>query len=188
MPIVIFLLSGWQSAHCLEVIEITVNVDDGRYSVFGQSLVTASPEFIYTTLMDYDNFHKLADGIADTNFLPPDESGNLRAYTRFESCVLFFCRAIEKLEHVDGRPHDSIHIQTIPELSDFVFNESRWLIEDAGDATLLTFEAEFQPDFWIPPLIGSWAVRRKLARTAELIGMRIEWMYERGFTLPQISE
>lgn len=184
----ICLLTSWQSAHCVEVIEITVDVDDGRYRVFGQSHIVASPEFVYATLMDYDNFHKLAGGITDTKFLPPDESGKLLAYTRYESCLLFFCKVIEKLEHVDGNPYDSIHVQVIPESSDFLFNESRWLIEDTGGATLLTYEAEFEPNFWIPPLIGPWAVRRKLTHTAELIGMRIEWMYERGLTLAQVRE
>ncbi|MAF82924.1 MAG: hypothetical protein CL797_02330 [Chromatiales bacterium] len=182
------LLSGWQSANSVEIIEIKVDVIDGRYHVFGQSRVDAAPEFIYETLIDYDNFHKLADGIAITNFLPLDETGRLLAYSRFESCVLFFCKTIEKHEYIEGNPHDSINVQTIPERSDFSFNESRWLIEKTGDTTLLTYESEFEPDFWIPPLIGPWAIRRKLAWTAELIGSRMEWMYARGLTLSQISE
>lgn len=185
---VVCLLASWQSAYCIELIEVRVDLEDGRYRVFGQSRIDASPEFIYATLMDYDNFHKLAGGITETNFLPLDESGDTLAYTRFESCVLVFCKTIEKLERIDGNPHDSIHVQALPERSDFTFNESRWLIEITGDATLLTYEAEFEPDFWIPPLIGAWAVRRKLTQTAELIGMRIEWMYERGLTLAQVRE
>ncbi len=186
--IVIYLLFSWQGADCIELVDVTVTVDDGHYRVFGQSRIHASAEFIYTTLIDYDNFHKLANGIAHTSFLPPDESGQLLAYSRFESCVLFFCKTIEKIEHIEGQPHNSITAHSIPERSDFIINESSWLIENDGDATLLTFVADFEPDFWIPPLIGRWAVRRKLVRTAELIGMRIEWMFERGLTLAQVHE
>jgi len=188
LSVVVCLISSWQSAHCVELVEVRVDVEDGRYHVFGQSRIDASPEFIYATLMDYDNFHKLAEGIADTGYLPPDESGRLLAYTQFKSCVLFFCKTIEKTERIEGNPHDSIHTQAIPELSDFIFNKSDWLIERVGDETILTYSAEFEPDFWIPPLIGPWAVRRKLIQTAELIGMRIEWMYERGLTLSQVQE
>jgi len=182
------LLASWQGAYGLEVIKITVDINDGRYHVFGQSRIAATAEFIYTTLIDYDNFHKLAGGIAETKYLPPDESGDLLAYSRFESCVLIFCKSIEKVEHIVGHPNDSIHVQAIAERSDFIFNESHWRIEADGDTTLLTFEAEFEPDFWIPPLIGPWAVRRKLVRTAELIGTRIEWMQAHGLTLAQVRE
>jgi hypothetical protein len=186
--IVFCLLCGWQNALCVELVEVTVVIEDGRYRVFGQSRIDASPEFVYATLIDYDNFHKLADGIAESKYLPPDQSGNLLAYTRFESCVLVFCKTIEKVEQIDANPHDSIHVQAIPKLSDFTYNESSWRIENSGTATLLTYESEFEPDFWIPPLIGSWAVRRKLIQTAELIGTRIEWMQTRGLTLAQVHE
>lgn len=182
------LLSGWQIANAVEVIEITVDVSDGRYRVFGQSKIAAPPEFVFSILMDYDNFHKIANGIDETKFLPSDESGDLLAYTRYKSCVLVFCKTIEKVERIDSHPHDLIHVQAIAERSDFVFSEARWIIEAAGDETLLTYEAEFEADFWIPPFIGPWAVRRKLVHTAELIGMRIEWMHERGLTLAQVRE
>ena len=182
------LILGWQIAFGFEVIKVTVDVEDGLYRVYGQSRIEATPEFIYATLIDYDNFHKLAGGIAESKFLPSDESGNMLADTRFESCVLIFCKSIEKVERIDGNPPVSIDVEAIPKLSDFVFNESRWTIEHSGETTLLTFEAEFDPDFWVPPIIGTWAIRRKLLNTAELIGMRIEWMQEQGLTLAQVTE
>ena len=90
ISIALCLLFGWHNVHSVELIEVTVNIEDGQYRVFGQSHIDASPEFVYATLIDYDNFHKLADGIAETKFLPSDESGNMLAYSRFESCVLIF--------------------------------------------------------------------------------------------------
>lgn len=182
------LLSGWQIAGAIEVIEVTVDVSDGRYHVFGQSKIAAPPEFVFSTLMDYDNFHKIASGIDETKFLPTDESGGPLVYTRFQSCVLVFCKTIEKVERIDSHPYDSIRLQAIAERSDFVFSEAQWMIKADGDETLLTYEAEFEADFWIPPFIGPWAVRRKLVNTAELIGMRIEWMHEHGLTLAQVRE
>ena len=170
------------------MVRVTVDVEDGRYRVFGQSRVDAPPDFVYATLIDYDNFHKLAGGIAETRFLPADDSGNLLAYTRYESCVLIFCKTIEKVEQIQGNPPGSILIKVIPDRSDFIFNNSSWRIEYIDDKTLLTYEAEFEPDFWVPPLVGTWAIRRKLVQTAELIGMRIEWMQSHGLTLAQVTE
>lgn len=188
LPIAVCLLLGCQTALGLEIVEVTVDAEDGLYRVSGQSRIDASPEFVYATLMDYDNLHKLAGGIAESKFLPDDGSGNLMAYTRFESCVLFFCKKIEKVERIDTKPITSIYAEVIPKDSDFIFQESRWLIEHSGENTLLTYESEFDPDFWVPPLIGTWAIRRKLVRTAELVGMRIEWMQTNGLTLEEVSE
>lgn len=182
------LIFGWQTAFGLEVIEVTVDVEDGHYRVFGQSRIEAPPEFVYATLIDYDNFYKLADGIAESKFLPSDESGNMLAYTRFESCVLIFCKSFEKVERIDGNPPLTIDVEAIPQRSDFTYNESRWQIQHSGETTLLTFEAEFDPDFWVPPIIGTWAIRNKLLNTAELIGTRIEWMQARGLTLTQVTD
>ncbi len=186
--IAIFFSTTWPGTYALEIVKVSVDVDDGNYRVFGQSRIEAPPEYVFSVLMDYDNFHKLAGGIAETSFLPTDESGNTLVYTRFESCVLFFCKNLEKIERIDSRLHASIRAQVIPERSDFLFSTAHWTITAIEDATLLTYEAEFKPDFWIPPVIGPWAVRRKLFQTAELIGTRIEWMHSRGLTLSQVSE
>jgi hypothetical protein len=45
-----------------------------------------------------------------------------------------------------------------------------------------------EPDFWMPPLISKWAIRYKLRKSAELIGMRIEYLEENGIALESISE
>ena len=188
LSVAVCLLASWQFAFGLEVIKVTVDVNDGQYSVVGQSKIDVPPEFVFNTLLDYENFHKLATGISETKFLPPDEPDSILAYTRFESCVLFFCKTIEKVERIKSSPYDLIQVQAIPERSDFIFSETRWIIQPTDGGTTLTFEAEFEPEFWIPPLIGPWAIRRKLTQTAEVIGMRIEWIYERGLTLAQVSE
>jgi hypothetical protein len=110
------------------------------------------------------------------------------AYTRYESCVLFYCKVVEKVERILVDTPGLIRTSAVPARSDFVSNESTWRIEADGDGTLLTFEAEFDPDFWIPPMIGNWAIRRKLERSAESIGLQIEWMQARGLTLAQVAE
>ncbi len=54
--------------------------------------------------------------------------------------------------------------------------------------TRLTYEARFQPKFWLPPLISTWAIKRKLIDSAETIGLRIEYLAKHGLTLARIEE
>ena len=183
------LLLLWVSAaQGYEQLDVAIEKEDGVYRVFGKSRIEAPAEFVHATLMDYDHFYKLAGGIAETRFIPDDESGLRAAYTRYESCVLFFCKTVEKVEYILTNTPEYIELRVDPARSDFISNESSWTIEKDGDATILTFEAEFDPDFWIPPMIDTWAIRRKLERSAETVGVNIEWMQARGLTLAQVAK
>jgi len=184
----IILLFVCASAGSAEVLSVDVESEGKRYHMLGKSIIQATPEFIFNTLMDYDNFHRLASGIAETRFLEPENPDELLAYTRIDSCVLFFCKSVEKVETIHAIEFREISTEAIPEKSDFVFNKSRWLLEDGDDGTYVTYEAEIEPDFWMPPLITKWAIRYKLRKSAELIGMRIEYLQENGIVLEDVSE
>ena len=95
---------------------------------------------------------------------------------------------MEKVETIHATAFREISTEAIPEQSDFIFNKSRWLLEGGDDGTHVTYEAEIEPDFWMPPLITKWAIQYKLRRSAELIGIRIEYLQENGITLEDVSE
>lgn len=175
-------------ALCVEILSVEVDKSGKRYHMLGESIIQAPPEFIYTTLMDYDNFHRLAGGIAETRYLQSDDPDELLGYTRIDSCVLFFCKSVEKVERIEATEFSEISTEAIPEQSDFVFNESRWLMEESESGTLVTYEAEIEPDFWMPPLITKWAIHYKLRKSAELIGLRIEYLLENDIALEDIGE
>jgi len=172
----------------VEILDAQVEKKGDRYHVAGSSLIQATPEFIYATLMDFDNFHKLAGGIKETRFVASETPGEILGYTHIESCVLFFCRGADKLERIEATPYSEIRAEAIPEESDFIFNNSRWILTRQGDATVLKYEAEFEPDFWLPPLISTWAIKKKLVDSAESIGRRIEYLEQNGLTLAQVKE
>ena len=182
------ILFACASANGVEVTKVTVEKQGKRYQLLGVSIIQAPPEFIFNTLMDYDNFHRLASGIAETRFLEPEGPDELLAYTRIDSCVLFYCKSVEKVETVHATAFREIATEAIPERSDFVFNKSRWLLEDGDNGTRVTYQAEIEPDFWMPPLISKWVIKRKLQRSAELIGLRIEYMKENGIRLEDVTE
>jgi hypothetical protein len=176
------------SAHGVEVLNVHVESEGKRYHMLGESIIQATPEFIFNTLMDYDNFHRLAGGIAESRYIESANPGQLLGYTRIDSCVLFFCKSVEKVEIIRATAFREISTEAIPEQSDFVFNESRWSLEDSDEGTHVIYEAEIEPDFWMPPLITKWAIQYKLRKSAELIGIRIEYLQENGIALEDVAE
>ena len=180
-----FLITG--TAAGFEVLDASVDKENGVYQVFGDSVIDAPVDFVYSVLIDYDNFHKISNGIAETRFVDSDVPGELLAYTRIEACVMFFCRSAERLERISSTVNVEIQAEAIPEDSDFVVYVSRWRLVRRGNSTRVTYEAEFKPDFWMPPLISTWAIKRKLVSSAENLGLRIEYLSDNGLTLAQIK-
>lgn len=171
-----------------EVLHATVDKEDGVYHVVGESIVEAPPEFIYATLIDFDNFHKISSSIPETRFVDSDVPGEVLGYTRVEACVLFFCRSAERLEKIESTPSTDIRTTAIPDSSDFEIYASHWKLTPHNRGTLITYEAQFKPDFWMPPLISNWAIKRKLVDSAYGIGTRIEYLKRHGLTLSQVTE
>jgi len=76
----------------------------------------------------------------------------------------------------------------IPEESDFIYNRTRWTLQSVDGGTRVTYEAEIEPDFWMPPLIGPWAIKRKLEVSAAEIGARIEYLAITGKPITALNE
>jgi hypothetical protein len=170
-----------------EILSVEVTVNGDIYHLHGESIIEAPPEFIFSVLMDYDNFHRIASGIAETRFLESGDDDRLLGYTRIDSCVLFFCRDFEKVERIESSAPETILTETLPEQSDFKINNTRWTLKPTEGGTLVIYESDMDPAFWVPPLIGPWVLKNKLAESAETIGIRIEYLLATGQSLSDFS-
>jgi hypothetical protein len=50
-----------------------------------------------------------------------------------------------------------------PAKSDFKFSRERWRLVKDGEGTLLIYDFEMEPAFWVPPVIGPYVIKRSLA-------------------------
>lgn len=173
-------------AGAVEIDRLDVRREAPGYRLEAESTLAAPPEFVFGVLLDCDNFHRLAAGITATRRLPDDGSGVPRCYTRIDACVWFFCRRIERVERVWSVPDREVITSAVPAASDFSSYVTRWELEPAGRGTRVRYLAVMAPDFWIPPVLGPWAVRRKLEATAREMGERIEYLYARGLGLADL--
>lgn len=163
-----------------EVLTVTVEIERGTFYIHGESIIQVPPDFVFDILMDYENFHRISSGIAETRFLEPTEDGVLLGYTRIDSCIWFFCKQVEKVERIHSIASTEIFTEAIPEQSDFKVNNTHWTFKPVEGGTLATYDVTMDPDFWIPPVIGRWALKKKLRSSAEQLGLRIEYIYQTG--------
>lgn len=90
-------------------------------------------------------------------------------------CVLVFCFDLYFVENVEELGDGTITTTVIPAESNFRAGYSTWRI-DAISATVtrISVEAEQQPDFWIPPLIGPLVFKRAFMKEVRETGIKIE--------------
>jgi hypothetical protein len=139
-----------------------------RYRVVADTHLAASPEAIYKVLMDFDEdrYQRISDIYKESSYLPPDTDGTPLVYTRVEGCLLRYCRSMSRVERLEVVTPQFIRSRTVPERSDFKYSMSEWTFEPDGDGTRVTYLMEMEPNFWLPPFVGPWFLKRTLVRGA----------------------
>jgi len=142
--------------------DVSVEHVDDRYHLVSRAWFDASREDLFRVLTDYDRFHKFTSAFVETRDLAPDDAGRPQFFTRMEGCVLMFCKSMRRTGYLLLKPHREIVAIAYPETSDFHYSRERWRLEPEGDGTLMTYEFEMEPAFWVPPVIGPFLIKREL--------------------------
>jgi hypothetical protein len=162
-----------------EVLSMTVERISERIEVRSQMLINASQPQVFAALSDYTRFAELSSRYKESRFLEPAANGTQRVYTRMEGCVLFYCKSVERYGRLTTRAPTYISAVVIPKLSDFDFGLETWNLsvavgDDRGVRTQVDYVHDFDPKFWVPPVLGVWAIRLALEKDALKAANRIE--------------
>lgn len=172
MLLLLLLLSGAVGAAELR----SVNVDhvDGRFKLTSQVWFDTDLDSIYAVFLDYDLASRFTSFIVEARNVPPEQSGQRRFYIRNQGCVWFFCSSFERSGRIEHEARQFIRSTADPAVSDFEFSQEEWRFKAEGEGTLVAYDFEFEPKFWIPPLIGPYVLQRKLQRDSSEAIHRIE--------------
>ncbi|MDP3857975.1 MAG: SRPBCC family protein [Stagnimonas sp.] len=164
---------AWQ----LQSLQVGHRGDD--YRVAMQALIAAPPARVFAQLADLSALSRLNPSVRSVQLGVLDAEGRWPLTTTVEFCLLAVCRELRHSQRVrilpEGATGGRIESQTEPPpASDFQRGEARWQVSAEGSGSRLQFEASLQPGFWLPPLIGPWAVERWLRNEARLTVERLE--------------
>ena len=157
-----------------EIERLEVKRDDGRVFVTADMVIAAPRALVFSALSDYERFAELSTRYRESRFIEPAPDGTPRIYTEVEGCVLFFCRTVVRHSLLELSADEKIVALAEPELSDVEYGREEWLLESVDAGTRVRYRHEMDPDFWVPPVIGVWAIRRMLRRDALKAAQRIE--------------
>ena len=179
-PAIAWLLvcsAGAPTAGAAELQSIVVTLDDGRYKVVAEMLVNTPPAPTFAALVDYDRFHERSEAYAQSRYLAPALDGTPRVFTRIEGCVLYVCRGIERNARLRAEPLERIVATVeIEPGGQLKYGEEIWELSPHDVGTGITYRHEIELNFWLPPVIGPWAVRSALSWGASAAAQAIEDM------------
>jgi hypothetical protein len=148
----------------------------GRYSFEAEARLAATPESIYAVLTDFDDnrYARISRAYKESRYLEPAADGTPIVYTRMEGCALWHCMSIERTERLETQAPYRIRSITLPEHSNFKYATSEWQLARDGENTRMTYRLEMEPDFFVPPVVGPWYLKRTLSQGGLRAVMRIE--------------
>ena len=155
---------------------VDVSRRQDRYRVAADTHLAAPPEAVYKVLLDFDNdrYQRISEIYKESSYLPPDSDGTPLVYTRVEGCLMRYCRSMRRVERLEVVTPQFIRSRTIPERSDFKYSLSEWSFTAEDGGTRVTYKMEMEPNFWLPPFVGPWFLKRTLLRGAPAAIEQIE--------------
>lgn len=129
---------------------------------------------VYAVLTDYEQIPRLSPVVRGVTVTATGEPGVARVRSELESCVLFFCRRMVQVQEIREEGGYRLSSRMIAQGSDFSAGSSQWRLEARGANTYLYHRTTKTPGFFVPPLIGPWAIQRRLREHAEDGVQRLE--------------
>ena len=143
--------------------------------------VEAGQEGILALLMDHENFHELSDVMIESGLVQDAPEDKTRRRLVVETCIVFFCIKVVMVEDLEQFSDGGILAIMVPEESDFNYGRTEWQIEPLGPGrSKINYSFQLQPDFWVPPAIGPFYLKRKMVTEAKDSILRMESLVARA--------
>jgi len=127
--------------------------------------VNADADNIIRIITDYENLPLINPYLIESKLLnnPEDERTTVSMLT--ETCVLFLCYNVRHIQTFYFIENGILFSRIIPEESDFQAGWMRWEIRAMDSnkiypATKIILDIEMVPDFFVPPVIGPYQIKR----------------------------
>lgn len=162
--IFLLLAMSWATAAlAADTSDVSIEKQDRVYMIRMAFEVDANARQVMSVLTDYRHPGRLTSAVRQREIIGRHD-GVTRVRTELRGCTLFFCKTMRVVQDVTESA-DAIRAEVIPEGSDFRSGYLEWqLIQDESEMTSVVLEAAMEPDFFVPPLIGSFLVRRALEK------------------------
>ena len=163
------ILFAAPAAHAVEIQSVDVEQQDARYRISMRVTLDAPARASYDIFTDLPRLPQINPSVREVQVLESPAADQRRVFTDVRTCVSVYCRQLKQVQDMRFQPRvdgGAVTAQVLPERSDLRFGEASWDFRDCAGKTCLSFDAQLEPAFWVPPLIGPWLIKRKMHEEA----------------------
>lgn len=157
-----------------EILDSKVTHDGVVYRLSITARVDAPLAVVYQLITDFTNLSAINPSIEESQVLASEDARRQRVRSVIKVCILVFCKRVEQVQDVNLIDSRTLEATMVPGAGDFRGGLARWEFTPDGDGTVLHFTEVFEPDFWVPPVIGPWLIEKKLVNEVAETAMYIE--------------
>ena len=158
-----------------EIQRVSVNYKDGQFYMAMDVLLDTTPERAFTVMTNYTALGKINDAVEQSQLLKTFSTLKHRVKTITVVCVLWICEKITQVQDMVKNPQTlQLHAELTADSPDFESGHAEWHFSAHPKGTRMIFNSVIEPSFWIPPLIGTWAVSRMLTAHAKITSSGLE--------------
>ena len=149
-------------------VAVEVTRSEGNiYQLQLQFTAHGSSKRVLAILTDYNYLTRLNPLIVSSKVLPTDALDIDRVEIVTRGCMLFFCKTVRRVEDVTIANEQLIKSTIVPSLSDFKSGHTLWTFAPRGARTKVNYTATLIPDFWLPPFIGPYTLKKQIRKQLE---------------------
>jgi len=169
-------------AHAAQVLNVQVTRDGTRFVIGMHVVIDARARAVFRALQDYSAMMRYNPDLRSVRVQATGVPGHVRLFTAVHTCVLVFCKTMHQeqiMTAIPGAHGGVLEAELLPHGGDFKSGSARWTVRacaSAASMTCLDARIELVPAFWVPPVIGPWVLRRKMAEEARRTSAGLEMM------------
>ena len=167
-------LAGSHYASAAEIRSIDVQYEDGRYSMVSVAWFDAGIDETYHVFSTWDYSPRFSGAVVEARDLEAEPGGRPGYFVINQGCMLFYCKSMVRQGYVEANHNQDLRAVADPEVSDFQQFDESWEFSEEDGGTSVRYQLQMVPDFWVPPAIGPFVIKRKLRKDGGAALDRIE--------------
>jgi Polyketide cyclase / dehydrase and lipid transport len=177
-PLWVLLLFA-ASAQAARVSGVRVARNGERFQIDMHIAIHAPAPAVFRALQNYAAMARYNPDLRAVRVERTRAADRIRLFTTIHTCVLIFCKTMREEQIMtataiaDG---GTLNAELLP-YGDFKAGRGVWRVKPCPTAravTCLDVSIELVPAFWVPPVLGPWAIGRTMDEEAQRTGEGLE--------------
>jgi len=152
---------------CADINTVEITREKDRYHLHTNTTVYARIDNVRRIITDYKNLTSIIPNLKESKLLNESENERTTVSMLTKICVFFLCYNIRHVQTFHTIKDDILFSRIIPGMSNFKSGWMRWEIKEMNSnkmhpVTQIIVDIEMTPDFFVPPLIGPYQIKRKM--------------------------